>query len=115
MIDEIHAFPDSNIFLHYKSLVQIDWCGLLKARSVKLVICLPVIQELDEKKSDTRLADRARRAIKEIELHEGSKPLRAGVVMEVSNEQLRTDEFPASLSPDSQDDRIVHLVMKYAA
>jgi hypothetical protein len=114
MSHEIHAFTDSNVFLHYKPLAQIDWCRVLKARSVVLVICLPVIQELDNKKSDPRLADRARRAIKEIEEHEAAaKPLRSGVTLEVYNEELRRDEFPSSLSPDSQDDRIVHLARKY--
>jgi hypothetical protein len=114
MNDVIHAFPDTNVFLHYKPLAEIDWCGLLKARSVTLVICLPVIQELDNKKSDPRLADRARRAIKEIEEHESAaRPLRPGVTLEISNEEIRRDEFPSSLSPDSQDDRIVHLARKY--
>ena len=115
MIDEVFAFPDTNVFLHYKPLAQIDWCRLLSASSVTLVICLPVIQELDGKKSDARLADRARRAIKEIEEHyNGARPLRLGVSLDIFNEELRRDEFPASLSPDSQDDRIVHLVRKYA-
>ena len=114
MINEIFAFVDTNILLHFKPLVEIDWCTLLSAKSVTLVLCLPVIQELDHKKYDSRLGDRASRALKEIDEYDTAvKPLKPGVHLEIYNEELRHDEFRGSLSPDSPDDRIVHLVKKY--
>ena len=113
--DEVYAFLDTNILLHYKPLEQIDWCATLHARSVKLVLCLPVINELDEKKNDPRLGDRARRSTKDIEEHSAdSAPIRTGVSVEIYNEDLRSGDFPASLNPNSQDDRIVHLARTYS-
>ena len=115
MNDEIHAFTDTNVFLHFKPLPEIDWCKLLDAKSIKLVVCLPVIDELDKQKSDSRLSDRAKRALRQIEEHENAgRPLRPGVNLEIYNEPLRSDEFPAGVIPESQDDRIVHMARKYA-
>src|SRR5437867_2014425 len=51
-IDQVTAFPDSNILLHFKPLAQIDWLAICKARRVRLVVCLQVINELDDKKAD---------------------------------------------------------------
>lgn len=114
MQDLIHTFPDSNIFLHYPPLSQLDWCRICDARMVTLVLCLPVIHELDHKKSDSRLGGRAERAVRELrELHAAGGAVRDGVTLAVYNQELRLEEFPASLSPDSNDDRIVHLVKKY--
>jgi predicted ribonuclease YlaK len=115
VIDEIYAFPDTNILIHYKPLAQIDWCGVLEARSVVLVICMPVIDELDQKKSDPRLTDRAKRAIKDIaEYGTAAKPIGPRVRLEIYNEQLLRGEVPDSVSPDSHDDQIIQLVRKYA-
>jgi hypothetical protein len=108
------AFIDTNILLHYKPLSQIDWCGIFNAQTVTLMICMPVIDELDGKKSDQRLAERAKRAIKEIkEYSVASTPLRPGVTLEIYKEELRRDEIPEGVNPDGQDGQIVGLVRKY--
>jgi hypothetical protein len=112
----VHAFPDSNIFLHYPPLSELDWCRICDAKAVTLVVCLPVIHELDHKKSDSRLGGRAERAVKQLrEIYATDGVIREGVTLAVYNQELRLEEFPASLSPDSNDDRIVHLVEKYIA
>lgn len=114
MIDSLHVFPDTNVFLHYPPLSQIDWCALCDASQVQLVVCLQVIHELDEKKSDSRLGDRAVRAIKEIRATgDGGQPLRDGVTLSIFNQQLHRKDFTTVLNPDSGDDRIVHLAMLY--
>ena len=46
---------------------------------MKLVICLQVINELDDKKGDPRLSDRAKRAIKDIQELRGKNPVPASL------------------------------------
>jgi rRNA-processing protein FCF1 len=112
----IHVFPDTNVFLHYPPLADIDWRKLCGADKVNLVICLAVIQELDAKKSDSRLADRASRAIKQIrQANKSAVEIRDGVTISIFNRELSPDDFASGpLSPESGDDRIVRLVRLFA-
>jgi predicted ribonuclease YlaK len=110
------AFLDTNILLHYPPLRDLNWKALCNAESVKLVICMQVIHELDEMKGHPHLADRARRAIKEIrELSSAGCRVRDDVELEIFACEIRREDFPATLSPESGDDRIVWLAKKYAA
>lgn len=59
-------FLDTNILLHFKPLREIDWTVIASTAAVRLVLCSPVLEELDEKKYDPKMADRARAAIAEI-------------------------------------------------
>ena len=109
-------FPDTNILLHYKPLRDIDWVACAGAANVKLVICLQVIKELDSKKDDARLSDRARRVIKELQgFVIGAAELRPHVSLEIYNEEIRFSSFPDTMSADSADDRIVFQVPQYAS
>ena len=105
-----HIFPDTNVFLHFPPLRDIDWCAIAESKEVELVVCMTVIHELDAKKSDSRLSSRAERAIKEI--RDAQKPgteIRNGVRLSIFNREIRAVDFPDTLSPESADDRIVHL------
>jgi hypothetical protein len=65
-------------------------------------------------KSDARLAARAERAIKEIrDAQRAGAEIRSGVRVSVFNREVRAAEFPETLSPESADDRIVHLAKLY--
>ena len=111
----VTIFPDTNSLLHYPLLKDVDWRKVANAKDVTLVFCMQVIHELDEKKAESRLASRAERAIKEIRtIRSAGGSVRDGVTLRVFNHELQSTEFPSSLSPDSKDDRIVHLVKKYA-
>ncbi|WP_261360366.1 PIN domain-containing protein [Gemmata massiliana] len=81
---------------------------------VRLIICLQVINELDEKKDDSRLGNRASRTIKEIRaIRSSGGTVRKGVTLEIFNYAIRATDFPGTLSYDSKDDRIVHSVKKF--
>ncbi|PQJ33601.1 hypothetical protein BSZ35_02405 [Salinibacter sp. 10B] len=65
-----YAILDTNFFLHFKQIEDVDWREMLDADSVKLVIPRRMIEELDEKKdegSSEKLRDRARKAQGNIE------------------------------------------------
>lgn len=40
MTRQLAVFPDTNVFLHYPPIDQIDWIALTNAESVKIVLCL---------------------------------------------------------------------------
>jgi hypothetical protein len=113
-IDHITVSLDSNILIHFKPLRDIDWLSICQAKQVTLLICFQVIKELDDKKSDPRLSERAKRAIKEIGDLRGTE-FRPGVRLEVFNKALRAEEFPADMSFDCYDDRIIRSVELYVA
>lgn len=114
MKESIAVFPDTNVFLHFPPINQIDWKTICDAKSVQLVVCLTVIHELDAKKSDSRLAGRAERSVKSIrEAVKSGLDIREGVSVVVYNKEVRSADFPDTLSPDSADDRIVHLAKLY--
>jgi rRNA-processing protein FCF1 len=45
------AVPDTNIFLHFKQPNEIDWSGELKAKTVRIIVPITVVRELDNKKN----------------------------------------------------------------
>ena len=52
-MDTTHAaiFPDTNVFLHFRRLTEIDWCALFNAKTVTIVIAPVVTGELQEQKT----------------------------------------------------------------
>lgn len=114
-MDEVMClFLDTNSLLHYPLIGDVDWKAVCGCASMRLVLCMQVIHELDEKKDDPKLGDRASRTIKEIKaIRSAGGFVREGVTLEVFNYEIRATDFPASLSLDSKDDRIVHSVKKY--
>ena len=60
----LYLFADSNLFLHYKSLKQIDWSRLGNFDDIEVVVCRTVQRELDALKDGRagRRSDRARKA-----------------------------------------------------
>jgi hypothetical protein len=112
--DTVSLFLDTNIFLHYRSIKEIDWLEVANARSVEIVVCLTVIKELDNKKWDARLASRAQRAINDIRHSESNENvLRKGVSLSISQDLISDKDFPDTLDLRSSDDQILHLVLKY--
>lgn len=69
-METVFAVLDTNTFLHYVSVDQIDWLQLIPNSRVVIFICPPVIRELNKHKDTPRtskLRDRAASAIRKIE------------------------------------------------
>ncbi|MHB8290018.1 MAG: PIN domain-containing protein [Acidimicrobiales bacterium] len=62
------AVLDTHVLLHYMPPSQIDWCEVLKLDTIRLVLPLRVVEELDMTKYRVRddLADRARRLLSDL-------------------------------------------------
>ena len=59
----VYLFADTNLFLHYKDLDQIDWSVLGTFEHIEVVVCTTVQSELDALKDGPRgrRSKRARR------------------------------------------------------
>ncbi len=107
------VFVDTCVLLEFRPFSQLPWRKIVQADRVKLVVCLPVVNELDEKKTyDPRLSERARRSYKEIEAKEG-KEFQDGVTLEIDHYSLRRDNYPETMNPDHRDDQIIRCAQLY--
>ncbi len=61
--DILYLIPDTNFFIQCRALNEILWCELGSFNEVHLIICLPVIREIDKNKSrgNDRLGRRSRK------------------------------------------------------
>ena len=65
-VTKVDIFPDTNLFLHYRPLSEIDWCSLLQSNAVEIEIAPVVTRELEEQKTlnpSRKLRDRAATAL----------------------------------------------------
>jgi hypothetical protein len=109
-------YVDTNIFLHYPPLDQIDWQSLTQGDRVELVVCMPVIHELDEKKNDPLLGQRAKRSLQDISrLSQPNVLIRDGVALRTQLEEAVPSEMSAPLVHAVRDDQIIHLAKTAAA
>ena len=98
---------DTHVVLHAKPLADIDWSAKLGAKSVRLVVPLRVVDEVDQKKY-ARRGDLQRRARKRLRLLntylEMPEDIRPGVQLEVvSWRDLELSGFPRPEVPADVD------------
>jgi len=77
---------------------------------------MPVIRELDDKKHDLRLKDRARKAIAKIQdIKSRGMGVREGVVLRLLHEDISREAMPPGCDPDNRDDQILAHVVRLNA
>jgi hypothetical protein len=50
-LEEVAAFPDTNIFLHYRPVAELDWQSIAQDLPVRIQIGPVVTRELEERKT----------------------------------------------------------------
>ena len=107
-------FADTNLFLHYKSLDQIDWSKLGDFDHVEVVVCPPVQREIDALKGrrEGRRSERARKAasaLLEIALHgpQQQRPASPCVMLDLYVTSQPKQDLADSLDYSQNDDRII--------
>jgi hypothetical protein len=81
---EIAIFPDTNLFLHYRPLNEIDWCSLLRSNAVEIEIAPVVTRELEVEKTlnpSRKLRDRAATALRLLHRYLANPQVREGVTL----------------------------------
>lgn len=111
---KIACFLDTNTFLHYRQFHEIDWCALLTADEVLLVIPTIVVRELDQKKfsaSDPKIRKRAVKVISKFRSISKDKcepySVRSGVFLRFCVSEPKVNWSHEGLLPEISDDRIV--------
>jgi hypothetical protein len=114
-MSKIIAFPDTNVLLRAQALKQIDWKVALGANDVELVVARVVVDELDRKKYDPKLQERARKANAQLqEIHEAGGTVADGVRLVVAYGELDAGELKShGLLWDHGDDRLLGCALKY--
>jgi len=114
---EYRLYLDTNTFLHYKYFVDIDWCEVFNLKMATLIICYPVLKELDKHKmyhTNLRIRKRAKKALGTIRslLNNGIKSkLNDNTIIEFAKAKAKIDWAKEELSNDSVDDQIIACVI----
>lgn len=109
-------FLDTNVLLHYPALSSVDWLKVAGLDAIKLHLCITVIHELDDKKSDPLLRQRAESVIDQIEeVLKRDGLVRPGVTLETSAQELPRADPGSGFSEASSDDQILRHAIAYKA
>jgi hypothetical protein len=116
----ITAFPDTNIFLHFRAFEKIDWPEELGADNVHLKIAGVVSWELTKHREShpvEHIRDRARktlRAVREIAI-DGEGTIESSVTLSCETQLVGYDMAAIGLDAHSQDDCILAAILDYRA
>ena len=114
---QIAAFPDTNQFLHFRPLNEIDWCGFLHADVVGIKIAPVVTRELEEQKTlnpSRKIRERAASALKLLHSYLGQGSVRTGVTLEfLVTEPTAEFALARGLNLQLADDRFVGTLLRY--
>ena len=116
----LHLFPDSNLFLHYRALEEIEWTTYRDFDHVKIIVCRTVQREIDKLKDgrDGRRTRRARKAAStflEIAQH-GPQELRVAsprVSLRLDGASQPSQTLSDQLDYSQPDDQIVGYVARF--
>jgi PIN domain len=116
-VPRIAAVPDTNLFLHFRPLSEIDWCGFLQASAVEIKIAPVVTRELEEQKilnQSRKLRDRAATALKLLHGYLGQSQVRDCVTLEfLVNEPTVESAVARGFNLQLGDDRLVGTLLLY--
>ena len=117
-VEKVVAFPDTNLFLHFRPMNEIDWCGFLQASTVEIKIAPVVTRELEEQKtlnSSRKLRERADKALRLLHGYLGQSQVREGVTLEFLITEPNAEAAVArGLNLQLNDDRLVGTFLLYS-
>jgi hypothetical protein len=112
------VFLDTMIYLHFKSVEEIDWPTLVGADEVRILIPRITTTELDKHKDShpkAKVRDRARRMLRlfETTVGTGRHELRKGVTLERFTRRPRFDLATYDLDSGRNDDQLIAAVLEF--
>ena len=116
---QLNAFLDTNTFLHFPRLDQLDWPALLHSTGVRLIVAPVVIRELNRHKDfPTSLKTRERAAAVLRALDEWSERpwpvfIRNSVELQFRVQDPLIDFATFNLSRDIADDHLIASILEY--
>jgi len=114
------AFVDTNTLPHYQPVDQIDWCGLLGADRVVVVVAQVIFRELNWVKDapgvPRRKQNRAARVLRQLDEFTETQPdavLRPGVLLSTDDRDPSIDFGQYLLNKDLGDDWLLASIIDY--
>ncbi len=113
------SFLDTNTFLHFPSIEQIDWLKHLSAKRVTLVVAVVVLRELNKRKdalgSPKKIRKRASLALKTLRrfLKEGATEVRPAVELQFRPNDPVFDFGSHGLTRELSDDYLLASILKF--
>src|ERR1700730_5653590 len=113
------GFVDTNLFLHFPLLDQIDWLKLLGSEHVVLAITSTVIRELNKHKDapvSAKLRERAAAALKKLYAYsELNEPIliRDSVELRFNTREPSLDFVSEGLSREVADDYLLAMIVEF--
>ncbi len=113
------AFLDTNYFLHYRSVEEVDWLNLLNTESAELVVAPVVLRELNKKKElgdRKKLRKRADSALKKLASilrQPAPVPIRNRVDLRFRQNDPRIDFHAHKLSEKIADDWLIATILEF--
>src|SRR5439155_17606075 len=117
--DVIEIIPDTNIFLEFEFFTDVDWPRIAGARTVRLLVTLPVLNELDEHRlgSNQRRRERAIQVLTRIrDLTQNfsvESTVRPDVTISLLPLRARSDDFGVDLDPTWRDDHLLIITQRW--
>jgi hypothetical protein len=116
-IRKVVAFADTNLFLHFRPLNEIDWCALLQASAVEIKIAPVVTRELEEQKvmnQSRKLRERAATSLKLLHSYLAQSQVRHGVTLEfLITEPTAESAAARGLNLQLEDDSLLGTFLLY--
>ena len=121
----LYLFADTNLFLHYKPLSEIDWLehgDFGQFDQIEIVVCRTVQREIDHLKDgrDSRRTQRARKTASEfleIAQHgpQEQKPTSPHVILRLYDATQPKQDLAGSLDFNQNDDQIIGYLARFRA
>src|SRR2546428_4398847 len=116
-VTKVDIFPDTNLFLHYRPLSEIDWCSLLQSNAVEIEIAPVVTRELEEQKTlnpSRKLRDRAATVLTLLHKYLAKPQVRDGVTLQFLLKEPTADvAVSRGLNLQLGDDRLIGTLFLY--
>jgi hypothetical protein len=106
------VFVDADVLLHGKPLNQLPWDRLCPGIKPTIALFLTVVGQVDGKKNDPRLRERAVRALRDIRGFRANKQVCKGIPFRIVHDAVREEDISAPLMFHCVDDRILTAVLQ---
>lgn len=111
--DSLYCFIDTNTLLHYQLFTEINWIEILSCNKVIIIICYPVIKELDKEKyktEDIKIKKRSTKVISKISklIQKGDNiEISKNIFLKILTESGKIDWDINNLDKNDKDDQIL--------
>ena len=118
----LHLFCDANLFLQCRPLEELDWSRWQRFGAVQLVVCGPVLREIDalKNKGNSRQANRARTAnamFRHMRQSGGTKLIHEAqprVTLHIEPRHKRSEALTEELDYRERDDQLIGTAYEFA-